>query len=588
MATTGILRSRRSVAQLHAIASVEREIRAVDPASGRKYLRDFREAYQSYQKVLDPGDVRREIAKAGTVLVGDYHALPNSQRYLAALIRDLKLYQRPVVLGVETIFSRDQHILDEWSRGEIDEAELRQRVRFDLDWGYDWTPFYDLLSAARDLGAPVYGLDCMPREDLRKIGARDRHAADKIADLRRRHPEALIVVLFGESHLAPQHLPALLRQRLPEESLLTVLQNVDALYWRAAGEAHDRVQAVEVRENVLCVFNATPLEKYEHYRLCLDRWGRNDHSSPDLGPTLYNLIDGLVRFLGIDQYSPHNTTQPRLLVDHMPEVYSRSSDALLRRLLSRKGFTADQRRSLLRQARERGSVYLAPINVVYVRQFAMTAAAEDAARFLHHACRGLPNVFNGRAGAASVKTTDRHEEFYAAVFEHALGFFGSRILHPARPALRDEDIVALFDITREDLEHQTGLPFADAVDALNFLTHHRSVTQRPECKSCSTAPLTPVPDFVDRKYEYVVAQLGSLTGTDLYDAYIEGRLTTAALRKIFLTHIEKPGAACESYFQIKTRLRDARCSTFSPIKRSPSSPCFRFRSRCGILTCSHG
>ena len=85
MATTGILRSRRSAAQLHAIASVEREIRAVDPATGRKYLRDFRDAFRSYEKVLAPGDVRREIVDAGMVLVGDYHALPNSQRYLATL-----------------------------------------------------------------------------------------------------------------------------------------------------------------------------------------------------------------------------------------------------------------------------------------------------------------------------------------------------------------------------------------------------------------------------------------------------------------------------------------------------------------------
>jgi hypothetical protein len=118
----------------------------------------------------------------------------------------------------------------------------------------------------------------------------------------------------------------------------------------------------------------------------------DDRSAPDLGPTLYNLIDGMVRFLGINQYSPHNTTQPRLLVDLMPEVYSRSSDALLRRLLSRKGFTAERRRSLLRQVRERGSVYLTPINAVYVRQFRMTSAAEDATRFLHQACRGLPNL----------------------------------------------------------------------------------------------------------------------------------------------------------------------------------------------------
>src|SRR5208337_3470395 len=233
MATTGILRSRRSAAQLHAIASVEREIRSLDPATGRKYLRDFREAYCSYQKVLAASDVSREVARASIVLVGDYHALPKSQRYLTTILGDLRCHHRPVVLGVETVFSRDQHILDEWFRGEIDEAELRQRIRFELDWGYDWAPFYELLSAARDQGVAIYGLDCMPREDLRKIGARDRHAADKIAELRRRHADALILVLFGESHLAPQHLPALLQHKIPAEPTLTILQNIDALYWRA-------------------------------------------------------------------------------------------------------------------------------------------------------------------------------------------------------------------------------------------------------------------------------------------------------------------------------------------------------------------
>jgi Haem-binding uptake, Tiki superfamily, ChaN len=572
MATTGILRSRRSVAQLHAMASVEREIRAIDPATGRKYLRDFREAYRSYEKVIATDDVRREIATAGIVLVGDYHALPNSQRHLAALLRESELHQRPVVLGVETVFSRDQHILDEWQHGEIDEEELRQRIRFDLDWGYDWAPFYELLSAARDRGVSIYGLDCMPREDLRKIGARDRHAADKIAELRARHPGALVFALFGESHLAPQHLPALLRQRLPEERLLTVLQNVDALYWRAAGEASDHVEAVlvrkevrkDVREDVVCVFNATPLEKYENYRLCLDRWGRSDHdhSAPDLGPTLYNLIDGMVRFLGINQYSPHNTTQPQLLVDLMPEVYSRSSDALLRRLLSRKGFTVNQRRSLVRQVRERGSVYLAPVNAVYVREFRMTSAAEDATRFLHQACRGLPNLANGKAPAGAAPSTpplNRDDAFYTCVFEHALAFFGSRILHPARPALRDTDIEALYDVTREDLELQTALPFADAVEALDFLVEHRKLDFYHAHRVRRTSgAASEAPAFTGRKYEYAAEQLGYLTGTDLYDAYIEGRLTTTALRKLFLTHIEEPGVARQACVQLTTRLGSSR------------------------------
>jgi hypothetical protein len=561
MATTGILRSRRSAAQLHAIASVEREIRTIDPASGRKYLRDFREAYCSYQKVLAASDVRREVAKAGIVLVGDYHALPNSQRYLASLLCEFRRHHRPVVLGVETIFSRDQHILDEWFRGEIEEAELRQRIRFELDWGYDWNPFYELLSAARDYGAYAYGLDCMPREDLRKIGARDRHAAEKIAELRRRHADALILVLFGESHLAPQHLPLVLKRKLPAEPILTVLQNIDALYWRAAGEVHDRVEAVAVRENVVCVFNATPLEKYENYRLCLDRWGRNvnDNSAPDLGPTLYNLIASLVRFLGINQYSQHNTTQPRLLVDLMPEVYSRSSDALLRRLLSRKGFTAEHRRSLLRRVSERGSVYLAPINAVYVRQFHMTSCAEDATRFLHQACRGLPNLSKGKSSAQRGSSVpigqfdfNKDDAFYVAVVEHALAFLGSRILYPARHALTDADISDLFDVTREDLEHQTSLPFVDAVEVLDFLTLHRENDVHP------TESLAPAPEFTGHKYEYAAEQLGYLSGNDLYDAYLEGRLTTAALRKLFLTHIEAPGAARDLYAQVRARLRSGQ------------------------------
>jgi len=118
----------------------------------------------------------------------------------------------------------------------------------------------------------------------------------------------LYLYCSGESHLAPRHLPAQVRERLPKVRVLTALQNVDALYWRAAGEPSDHVQAVRVAADVVCVFNATPLEKYENYRLYLNRWGRDETGAIDLGPTVYNLIDGLVRFLGINLYSPHNTT----------------------------------------------------------------------------------------------------------------------------------------------------------------------------------------------------------------------------------------------------------------------------------------
>src|SRR6202030_1666437 len=215
MASTANLRSRRSAAQLHALAGVEREIRAQESHHRRKYLREFNQAFRSYDSLLGAEEIQGALHSADVVLIGDYHALPAAQRHADSLIEQRALAEdRPVVLGVETIFARDQHILDEWWRREIDESELRQRIRFDLDWGYDWTPFHELLVAARDHGEAIYGLDCMPREDLRKIGARDRHAAAKISEIRDRHPNAVILVLFGESHLAPGHLPRALRQQM--------------------------------------------------------------------------------------------------------------------------------------------------------------------------------------------------------------------------------------------------------------------------------------------------------------------------------------------------------------------------------------
>ncbi|HET8668700.1 MAG TPA: ChaN family lipoprotein, partial [Terriglobales bacterium] len=259
MASTTTLRWRRSAAQLHALEEVEREIRATDPHLRRKYLRDFQTAYQTYEAVLTPAQLQAECLGADIILAGDYHALAASQRFAGNLVRHLKASNRKVVLGLEFVFARDQHILNEWLAGDIDEQELRDRIRFDLDWGYEWQPFRELLESGRESAEAVYGLDCPPRNNLRKIARRDQHAAAKIVEIRERHPDAVVVVLFGESHLAPTHLPLCLQSRRPEDRILTVLQNIDALYWQAAGEPMERVEAVRINKEVVCVFNSSPL-----------------------------------------------------------------------------------------------------------------------------------------------------------------------------------------------------------------------------------------------------------------------------------------------------------------------------------------
>ena len=226
---TGIhpyLRRRISAAQLYAVSQVEREIRAVDPHSQRKYLREFTEAFQSYSTLVSSSELMEELLQADVLLVADYHTLPASQHYAATLIQqlssgtptnakatddvgdstptnvkmafsDVSSRRRPVVLALEAIYSRDQRILDDWQDGHIQDRELREGIRYDRQWGFRWEPFLLLLKAARSANVRVYGLDCVPRGDLRRISTRDERAAGHIAEIARIAPEAAFVVLFG-------------------------------------------------------------------------------------------------------------------------------------------------------------------------------------------------------------------------------------------------------------------------------------------------------------------------------------------------------------------------------------------------------
>ena len=165
---------------------------------------------------------------------------------------------------------------------------------------------------------------------------------------------------------------------------------------------------------------------------------------PGFAPTIYNLINSLASFLEINRYSPHNGTQPKFLVDMLPEVYGGSSDGMLQRMLSRNGISERHREAILSQVEERGSAYLPQVNAFYIREFQMMHVAEDATRFLHHACQGLPQRLNGKL----VIENDEGESggrnggidcFYARVIEHAVAYFGSRVLYPSRPAPDADD-----------------------------------------------------------------------------------------------------------------------------------------------------
>jgi hypothetical protein len=545
MGPAATLRLRRSAAQRHALAPLERQIRAADPHPRRKYLRDFSSVFRGYEMVLEPDDLRAAYAAADVLLVGDYHALPQSQNFAAGLVRSLA-GRRSVILALETVFARDQAVLDEWSRGELEEAELRERIRFDLDWGYDWTPFYALLETARSCRSPIFGLDCIPRNDLRRINVRDRHAAEKIGEIRERHPQAAMVVLIGESHLAPNHLPAYLRARRPEDRILTVLQNLDPLYWRAAGEHRERVEAVRVRQDVVCVFNSTPLEKYESYRLYLERWQQDTPRPPDLAPAFYNLVDGLLRFLNIDKYAAKNGTQPRFLVDQLPEVYFRLGSERVRRMLQRKALHDSEVNGIFRALEQSGCCFVPELGAVLIERFELRHGAEAAARCLHHIC--------GRGRSEAEGQRDPEDRFYRAVLEAALGDFGAHALCPGRPTVREADLSGLYARSRQAAQ-QLGLGSRRDLRLLDLVAKHKHYEANLRYYHQRPAQLNGLMNLKPDRFAYATRLLGSLLGGQLYDSYLSGHIAKRFLRALYFRSLAKSGAARTLYFSLQRRLR---------------------------------
>lgn len=540
---------RRSAAQRHALAPLRREIGAIDPLSRRKYVQEFTQAFQTYERAISRDTLLRFCAEADTLLVSDFHALDACQFFLCELLEELSALQpRPLVLLVEAVFTRDQHILYEWQQEEISDDELRHRLHFETEWGYEWEPFLHTLKIAHGLNIPIYGADCAPRGSIRRIAQRDRHAADTITRVRKEHADGLVVVLFGESHLAPTHLPRELRQRLPNERVRTVLQNVDQLYFRAAGELSERVPAVQVDRDTAAIFNATPVEKWHSYRLCISRWRDESRRAPDFTPLIYDLIDALLAFLHIDRYADEDSAS-RYFVDCYPEVANVSSISRVESILGRKPLLQTRRDQALAQVVDRGSCYIPELNFLVVHRLRMQAATSDVACFVHHACRNFEE--------AASPTLITEDSLYLRALERAIVHFGAQILYPSESANEDE-LLSLYSMPKEEIEAGTLLSYREYMGVLDCVMLHRDYECHRRSYAAPPALLRNLLSSSSSAGATVFAtQLGQLLGGDLYRAYLAGTISRRVIRSLFFRKLQG-GKAREIYFSLARSVRSTR------------------------------
>lgn len=535
------------------VRQLKREISAIDRNSRRKYIRDFDSEYRSFEQLATLDDLIVAAYKSDIIYIGDYHALPQSQMFAARMVREIASRSRNTHLAMEMVFGRSQRVLDRWMAGELTEHEFLRRIRYHLDWGYDWESFARIFAVARTRQVRVHGVDCEPRSGFRYIRRRDQYAAERIVSIFEEDPDAKVVVVFGESHLATGHLPGRVRELLRERNLerrdMVIVQNIEHLYWQLAERGHHHADAVRCAPSRYCVFNTSPLAKYEAYRQTIERWKveGEDDDQLDLTPTIYNMIDTILKFLRVDKYRRTvRGTRRTPLVDLFPEVYSDVDMSWFRRTLRESGFDPDEIEEVKFHVDRNGSCYIPRINAVYIGQFNLVHGGEEAAHFVNMALRG--QLFD-----ESDERLPRADLFYVSVLEEALGFFGSKLIDPSRNHFFETEFYRLYKKSPEEVERDTPYRYGEFREIIDFILLHKRFER--SYQEYDDVPEEILAGIQSReRFSVLTHELGYFLGQELYDGYHDGRIKRSAIQSLFRRRYAPDGDALGVYLDLVEQL----------------------------------
>ncbi len=499
-------------------AQIARAVEGSSPAF-RAYASRYQRRTRTYRRGLSREQVAAELAAADVIYVGDYHTLRRSQETYLSWVEAAHAWGRPLVLALEFIEGRHQEVLDRYLAGRLSERAFLERIGRSPSSSFDmWLGVEPILRFAREHGLPVVAIDRRARGPG-ALQKRDRFAALRIAEALGGMPDARVMVLMGQYHVAPCHLPAAVQRTLGARDgrrHLVVYQNCEGVYWRLVRQGvADETFAVELREGELCLINASPVVCQQSFLDYLEAESSDEPLADEGAHARFAEMAGLVaRFVGVDVRRALREV----------EVATAADFDFLERARARAGFTRHELQALKQQVLWRESYYVPRARMAYLATLSVNHAAEEAAHFVRHCC----------VGEAMEAARTASDTFYARCIEEAIGFFGSKLVNPRRRCWTIADWAQAFRQRRGE----------DRNIAAFVLAHSAAETEGAE----QASKLIPLKQ--DRLFHAVSHGLGYQLGDALFRAFDAGRMGRAAMRALFKDPLRRPK---ERYFELRTR-----------------------------------
>lgn len=238
------------------------------------YRQDFdRPFYKRWTPVLVK-EFFQELEEARVILMGDFHALHQSQKSHVRLLRKM-IEQGPLVLAIEFIDHKYQAPLDDYLANKLTDQEFLVQVDWQQNWGFPWRHYRPILQWAKENKVPVYAINQTYRSRTAEtLDLRDWYSAEKISDILYAHPDEKVAVIFGDLHLGESHLVEKICQLHPDldrAHIYRIYQNSEILYFKMMelGIDHD-TDILKSEQQQYCLMSVPPWVKWQNYLLFLE------------------------------------------------------------------------------------------------------------------------------------------------------------------------------------------------------------------------------------------------------------------------------------------------------------------------------
>ncbi|MCB0326380.1 MAG: ChaN family lipoprotein [Bdellovibrionales bacterium] len=526
----------------------------------------YREVYlyqvQDYERYSSKNELFQSLKKASICYCGDFHTLRRSQYTACKLIDFVSEFYPRVYLALEMIPEIYEGLANEYVQGKYSEEQFLTLIRYHELWGFPWEHYRMLFDVAKQhQNIEIVGLNTNDG-GYQSLAKRDQLAADRIANCIEKDPKAHIFCLYGDLHVAPEHIPYRVERECKKRNLelpphLTVYQNSDQIYWKLVEEdqAH-QVDVVRVHPDAFCVLNSTPWVKWQSYQSWLEdqsdildaldqgeeNFGFED--SADLSEELRVISMTIAKFLTLDVPDLDNFA---VYTAFDSELIENIDEYILELSLVK---SPDAKDLLHAEMVENRSLFFTKSDAIYLLDPSETRATEKATQLLSSKLT--------RNLAIYAPHFDRREIFYRIAIWEAIGYFGSKITNPKRKCSQYRDLEKKLECSKG--KKLLGIAKEEKIIAKELLKHREYEHERIQSKK--------KPSSARKLYRlkpslfYLAARtLGRMMGDRLYRQVVKDLVPMELIRRMF-TCLSENESGEHAYWELSQALQYDQMNPF--------------------------